>query len=84
MSRHGQARPRHSRLPGHDTALGRGARRAGKRWGVGARGARAATLPGQGPRYGHCARLGAPVHAWVCLVGSDWVFCAPDSVFYPV
>ena len=53
-----------------------GAGRAGKRWGVGAgalgragcdtamqaatRPALAATRPGQGPRYGHCARLGAP------------------------
>ena len=43
VSRHGQARLRHGRLPGHDTTLGRGAGREGKhtgragmRWGVGA------------------------------------------------
>ena len=36
----------------------------------------AATRPGQGPRYGHCARLGALVHAWVCSAGPGWVFCA--------
>ena len=38
----------------------------------------AETHPGQGPRYGHCAPLGAPVHAWVCSAGPGWVFCAPS------
>ena len=36
----------------------------------------AATRPGQGPRYGHCARLGVPVRAWVCSAGPDLGFCA--------
>ena len=34
------------------------------------------TRPGQGPRYGHCARLGVPVRAWVCSAGPDLGFCA--------
>ena len=36
----------------------------------------AATRPGQGPRYGHCARLGVPVRAWVCSAGPGLGFGA--------
>ena len=43
-----------------------------------------ATRPGQGPRYGHCARLGVPVRAWVCSAGPDLGFVHFDSVFGPV
>ena len=42
----------------------------------------AAIRSGQGPRYGHCARLGVPVRAWACLcapgcaqLGQIWVLC---------
>ena len=44
----------------------------------------AATRPGQGPRYGHCERLGVPVRAWVCSVGPDLGSVHSDSVFGPV
>ena len=40
----------------------------------------ATTLPVCAPGCA-CARLGAPVRAWVCSTALGWVFCAPDSVF---
>ena len=40
------------------------------------RSALAATRPGQGPRYGHCARLSVPVRAWVCSDGPSLGFGA--------
>ena len=43
-----------------------------------------ATRPGQGPRYGHCARLGVPVRAWLCSAGPELGFVHSDSVFCPV
>ena len=44
----------------------------------------AATQSGQGPRYGHRARLGVPVRASVCLAGPELGFVHSDSVFGPV
>ena len=60
-----------------------GGKGAGSR-GVGAlgrAGARVATRPGQGPRYGHYARLCTPGCAQLGQVGT---FVHPDSVFDPV
>ena len=78
-----EARGRHRRA-GEQGARGRregrpaaGGERAGVSGTVAAtRPALAATRPGQGPRYGHCARLGVPVRAWVCSAGPGLGFGA--------
>ena len=62
-------------------ARGAGVQAGGERAGVSGtvaatRSALAATRPGQGPRYGHCARLGVPVRVWVCSAGPGLGFGA--------
>ena len=61
-------------MRGHGT--GRDLAREGARHEAATRPLGPATQPGQRPRYGHCARLGLPVRAWVCSAGPGGVFCA--------
>ena len=77
----GRERARGRRGPARSGTARRGARvSAGTQQpGAATRPALATTLPGQGPRYGHCART------WACLgaqLGQLGAY-APDSVFQP-